>query len=127
MARGLGCAWCGAVMRLWGCGLAGRGVWWDCGVVGLGLGCGCRVAGLGLGWGWGCAGAVPGINKRLSGTTYADSMPLIPKEPLYASSAIHPEDHSMSWLLHTKVVPMQANSKQPVGSDGAAHPAQADV
>ena len=41
----------------------------------------------------------------------------------------------MSWLLHTKVVPMQANSRQPcqssagqpVGSDGAEQPVQTDA
>ena len=59
-----------------------------------------------------CFGNREKINKHLSTAKYADSMPLIPKDHLYASSAIHPEDHSMSWLLHTKVVSTQATSKQ---------------
>jgi hypothetical protein len=59
------------------------------------------------------------INEFLATGLYGELMPLIPKEHLYASSAIHPEDENMSWLLHTRRVPMQPNSRQPLGSSGA--------
>ena len=62
-----------------------------------------------------CFGEREKVNEYLSTAKYAERMPMLPKDHLYASSVIHPEDHSMSWLLHTRAVPMQPNSRQPCG------------
>ena len=74
-----------------------------------------------------CFGNRDVINEYLDAAKYAERMPMLPKEHLYASSVIHPESPSMSWLLHTRRVPMQENSRQPresgaveSGSDGGA-------
>ena len=56
------------------------------------------------------------INKFLATGQYSELMQLIPKEHLYASSVIHPEDENMSWLLHTRRVPLQPDSRKPLGS-----------
>ena len=69
-----------------------------------------------------CFGDREKVNEYLSTAKYSDRMPILPKDHLYASSVIHPEDYSMSWLLHTRAVPMQPNSRQPCGRS-AGHPA----
>ena len=62
-----------------------------------------------------CVGDREKVNEYMSTANYSDCMPILPKDHLYASSVIHPEDYSMSWLLHTRAVPMQPNSRQPCG------------
>ena len=56
-------------------------------------------------------------NRDLVGTffntkRYSESFPIIPKEHLYASSVLHPQDEGMSWLLHTRPVPLVPNSRR---------------
>ena len=41
-----------------------------------------------------------------------DRRPLIPKAELLASSVLHPSDHSMAWLLHTRRTPLLPDSRQ---------------
>ena len=73
-----------------------------------------------------CCGNGEKVNKYLNTATHAHSMPVIPKEHIYGSSVIHPEDHCMSWLVHTKAVPMQPNSRQQCQSS-AGQPVEATV
>ncbi len=76
-----------------------------------------------------CFGNRDLIDKLLNTRRYCELFPLIPPEHLYASSVLHPADESMSWLLHTRRVPMLPNSRtapqrsaeQPAaGSSGSA-------
>ena len=71
-----------------------------------------------------CFGSRHLINEFLATGIYSELMPLIPKDHLYASSVIHTEDENMSWLLHTRRVAMQPDSRKPLGSS-AAQPASA--
>ena len=41
-----------------------------------------------------------------------EGWPLIPKAELLASSVLHPSDHSMVWLLHTRRTPLLPDSRQ---------------
>ena len=41
-----------------------------------------------------------------------DRRPLIPKAELLASSVLHPADHSMAWLLHTRRTPLLPDSRK---------------
>lgn len=63
-----------------------------------------------------CFGNRELINKLLNIPKYNGIMPSIPQEHLYASSVIHPADESMSWLLHSRRVPMLANSRTVLNS-----------
>ena len=62
------------------------------------------------------------IDKLLSTKRYCALFPLIPPDHLYASSVVHPADEGMSWLLHTRRVPMLPNSRK-VPRPSAAQPA----
>ena len=66
-----------------------------------------------------CFGNRDVVNECLDAAKYAERMPMLPKEHLYASSVIHPACPSMSWLLHTRRVPMQEDSRQPRASAAA--------
>ena len=59
-----------------------------------------------------CFGSREKIDEHLGTMQYHQLMPLIPQDHLYASSAIHPEDATMSWLLHSRRVPLLPNSRQ---------------
>ena len=66
-----------------------------------------------------CFGNRDKIGKHLGTEHYHELMPLIPEEELYASSVLHPEETSISWLLHTRRVPLRCNSRQaPAGGVG---------
>ena len=59
------------------------------------------------------------VDLHLATEAYHRLMPLIPQEHLYASSVIHPQDPSISWLLHTRRVPVVGGSRQcPTSSAG---------
>ena len=58
-----------------------------------------------------CFGNRDLIDKFLNTKRYSEKFPLIPKEHLYASSVLHPKDEGMSWLLHTRRVPMVPDSR----------------
>ena len=53
------------------------------------------------------------INDHLSVDGYMDRRPLIPKAELLASSVLHPADHSMAWLLHSRRTPLLPDSRGP--------------
>ena len=86
-----------------------------------------------------CFGSREKINEHLSTDGYMDRRPLIPVAELLASSVLHPADHSMAWLLHTRRTPVLPDSRmarcnsgaQPVSQEGrhgsAEHPAVLDV
>ena len=59
-----------------------------------------------------CFGNRDNINGHLSTDGYMDRWPLIPKAELLASSVLHPSDHSMVWLLHTRRTPLLSDSRQ---------------
>jgi hypothetical protein len=59
-----------------------------------------------------CFGNRELIDKLLTTKRYCELFPLIPPEHLYASSVLHPADEGMSWLLHTRRVPMVPNSSK---------------
>jgi len=69
-----------------------------------------------------CFGNRDVIDQFLNTKFYSEKFPLIPPEHLYASSALHPEDEGMSWLLHTRRVPLIPDSRRPPRS-GAEQPA----
>ena len=73
-----------------------------------------------------CFGDRETVHEYLSTAKYSDRMPILPKDHLYVSSVIQPEDYSMSWLLHTKALPMQPNSRQPCGSS-AGQPVETEA
>jgi hypothetical protein len=52
-----------------------------------------------------CLGSAEAVNKFLATSRYAQLMPSIPEEELYASSIQHPSHPDMIWLLHTRRVP----------------------
>ena len=52
------------------------------------------------------------IDNLLATKRYCELFPLIPPEHLYGSSALHPADERMSWLLHTKRVHILPNSRK---------------
>ena len=58
-----------------------------------------------------CFGNRALINEHLSTDGYMDRRPLIPKAELLASSVLHPADHSMAWLLHTRRTPLLPDSR----------------
>ena len=59
-----------------------------------------------------CFGNRALINEHLSTDGYMDRRPLIPKAELFASSVLHPADHSMAWLLHTRRTPLLPDSRR---------------
>ena len=59
-----------------------------------------------------CFGNRALINEHLSTDGYMDRRPLIPKAELLASSVLHPADHSMAWLLHTRRTPLLPDSRK---------------
>ena len=61
-----------------------------------------------------CFGNREVIDKFLNTKHYCSSekFPLIPQEHLYASSVLHPNDEAMSWLLHTRRVPLVPDSRR---------------
>jgi len=69
-----------------------------------------------------CFGNRSLIDKLLNTKRYCELFPLIPPEHLYASSVLHPADESVSWLLHTRRVPMVPNSRA-APQRGAEEPA----
>ena len=81
-----------------------------------------------------CFGAAHKINELLATGRYAELMPNIPTEELYASSIQHPEHPEMSWLLHTARVPVlttdQADAigftRQHVGDENPGSPHDSD-
>ena len=80
-----------------------------------------------------CFGNAHKINKLLNTQLYADLMPKIPQEELFASSIQHPRHPEMTWLLHTRRTPILTNAAaEAIGfktqqQSGAAKPAQGDV
>ena len=86
-----------------------------------------------------CFGSREKINEHLSTDGYMDRRPLIPVAELLASSVLHPADHSMAWLLHTRRTPVLPDSRmarsnsaaRPVSLEGrhgsAEHPAVLDA
>ena len=58
-----------------------------------------------------CFGKRALINNHLSTDGYMDRRPLIPKAELLASSVLHPADHSLAWLLHTRRTPLLPDSR----------------
>ena len=52
------------------------------------------------------------IDKFLNTKHYSEKFPFVPPEHLYASSVLHPDIESMSWLLHTRRVPLVPNSRK---------------
>ena len=50
--------------------------------------------------------------EHLSTDGYINRRPLIPKAELLASSVLHPADHSMAWLLHTRRTPLLPDSRK---------------
>ena len=69
-----------------------------------------------------CFGSREKIDALLGTALYHERMPLIPQEELYASSVLHPEDPTMSWLLHSRRVPLLFDSRKPP-TGGAEQPA----
>ena len=64
-----------------------------------------------------CLGDAEAVNKLLATNRYAQLMPSIPEEELYASSIQHPRRPEMIWLLHTRRVPcLSAADAQNLGS-----------
>ena len=59
-----------------------------------------------------CFGNKDLIDGILNAKDYSEKFPHIPQEHLYASSALHPMDEGMSWLLHTRRVPLVPNSRR---------------
>ena len=59
-----------------------------------------------------CFGNRDLIDKFLNTKHYCEKFPLIPQDHLYASSVLHPNDEGMSWLLHTRRVPMVPDSRR---------------
>ena len=59
-----------------------------------------------------CLGNRQLIDKVLTTKRYSELFPLIPAEHLYGSSVLHPADERMSWLLHTRRVPIMPNSRK---------------
>ena len=59
-----------------------------------------------------CFGSRDLIDKLLTTKRYSELFPLIPPEQLHGSSALHPADERMSWLLHTRRVQMVPNSRK---------------
>ena len=74
-----------------------------------------------------CFGNGDLVDKFLNTKLYCDKFPLIPKEHLYASSVLHPEDEGMSWLLHTRRVPMVPDSRRALQSNAEQSAAQAQA
>ena len=70
-----------------------------------------------------CFGNRDLIDKLLNTKRYSDNFDLIPQEHLYASSVLHPHDEAMSWLLHSRRVPLVADSRRVPSSSSAAQPA----
>ena len=66
-----------------------------------------------------CFGNRDVVNEYLDAAKYAERMRILPEEHLYASSVIHPASPSMSWLLHTRRVAVQEDSRQPRASAAA--------
>jgi len=69
------------------------------------------------------------INEFLATHKYIELMPSIPPEELYASSVVHPRFPHMTWLLHSRRVPMQSHNRVTVsvpreqsGDNNAAQP-----
>lgn len=59
-----------------------------------------------------CFGNKDLIDKFLNTKHYNENFPLIPPEHHYASSVLHPNDEGMSWLLHTRRVPVAPDSRR---------------
>ena len=59
-----------------------------------------------------CFGKRDLIDKLLNTKHYTEKFPRIPQEHLYASSVLHPGDEGMSWLLHTRRVPLVPDSRK---------------
>ena len=53
------------------------------------------------------------VQELLSVERYQERWPLIPQEELHASSIQHPDNPSWRWLLHSRRVPVLANSGAP--------------
>ena len=53
-----------------------------------------------------CVGDAHVADKFLATANYLHKMPLIPPEELYASSVRHPSHPEMTWLLHSRRVPL---------------------
>ena len=70
-----------------------------------------------------CLGSASVVNEHLRTSKYAEKMPCIPKEELYASSVQHPSHPEMAWLLHTRRVPVLRAANE----SGAAKPAVVEV
>ena len=67
------------------------------------------------------------VAELLAVERYSQRWPLIPAKELHASSVQHPDQTVWRWLLHTRRVPVMADtagqqSAAAVGSDGAAEP-----
>ena len=73
-----------------------------------------------------CFGSREKVNEHLSTDGYMDRRPLIPQAELLASSVMHPFDHSMVWLLHTRRTQLLPDSRQSRHSS-AEQPAVRDV
>ena len=69
-----------------------------------------------------CFGKRDLIDKLLNTKHYTEKFPRIPQEHLYASSVLHPGDEGMSWLLHTRRVPLVPDSRK-APCAGAEQPA----
>ena len=71
-----------------------------------------------------CFGNRDLIDNVLTTKRYCELFPLIPPEQLYGSSALHPADERMSWLLHTRRVQMLPNSRKAPQSSAEQHASQ---
>jgi hypothetical protein len=74
-----------------------------------------------------CFGNKDLIDKFLTTKRYCELFPLIPPEHLYGSSALHPVDERMSWLLHTRRVHMAPNSRKAPQSSAEQPAAQSSA
>ena len=86
-----------------------------------------------------CFGDAHRVNELLATSRYAEHMPNIPREELYASSVQHPRHPEMTWLLHSTRVPRltmekataigfimtHSSDENPVDGDG--NPVRADA
>ena len=73
-----------------------------------------------------CFGNRDVIDTFLNTQHYREKFPRIPPEHLYASSALHPKNETMAWLLHTRRVPLLPDSRKPPQSsaeESASQPA----
>ena len=79
-----------------------------------------------------CVGDARAADKFLATANYVHTMPLIPPEELYASSIRHPLHPKMTWLLHTRRVPITnldapGSAEKPVNAKGSINSAEKPV